>query len=123
MEKKLTSDNLEKRIKDLEKENRQLTRKYTDLCIRVRNFQELYSEDSPANIRGNISFNQTDSPHLIPMCASCKKVRDSHDEWHTIEKFIQNMIEQDISHGLCPECAFVLYPEVFNNSVIPSVKI
>src|SRR5713226_2925383 len=41
---------------------------------------------------------------LIPICFSCKKIRDAQGYWHTIEAYIQAHSEVDFSHGLCPEC-------------------
>ncbi|TLY36624.1 MAG: response regulator [Nitrospirae bacterium] len=41
---------------------------------------------------------------LIPICFSCKKIRDDQGYWHTIEAYIQAHSEVDFSHGLCPEC-------------------
>src|SRR5437773_482793 len=41
---------------------------------------------------------------LIPICFSCKKIRDATGYWHTIEAYIQAHSEVDFSHGLCPEC-------------------
>ncbi len=42
---------------------------------------------------------------LIPICASCKKVRSVDGYWKQIEQYITENSEADISHGLCPECA------------------
>jgi len=43
---------------------------------------------------------------LIPICFSCKKIRDDQGYWHTIEAYIQAHSEVDFSHGLCPECMY-----------------
>jgi PAS domain S-box-containing protein len=48
---------------------------------------------------------------LIPICASCKKVRDDEGYWHQVEVYIQDHSDADISHGICPECARLLYSE------------
>jgi CheY-like chemotaxis protein len=49
---------------------------------------------------------------LLPICAQCKRIRDEQDNWHEIESYISNHSEADFSHGLCPDCARVLYPEL-----------
>jgi CheY-like chemotaxis protein len=49
---------------------------------------------------------------LLPICANCKRIRDEQDNWHEIETYISNHSEADFSHGLCPDCARVLYPEL-----------
>ena len=48
---------------------------------------------------------------LLPMCASCKKIRDDKGYWNQLEAYIRAHSEADFSHGICPECAKKLYPE------------
>jgi len=48
---------------------------------------------------------------ILPVCASCKKIRDDEGNWHQIESFIRERSEAEFSHGICPECARKLYPE------------
>jgi len=48
---------------------------------------------------------------LLPICASCKRVRDEHGQWNQIESYIRARSEAEFSHGICPECARRLYPE------------
>ena len=42
---------------------------------------------------------------LLPICTSCKKVRDDKGYWRKIEEYISRHSGADISHSLCPECA------------------
>lgn len=48
---------------------------------------------------------------LLPICASCKKIRDDQGYWSQIEIYIRSHSEAEFSHGLCPDCAHRLYPE------------
>jgi hypothetical protein len=48
---------------------------------------------------------------LLPICASCKNVRDDHGYWNRIEVYIRDHSEADFTHGLCPACLRKLYPE------------
>jgi PAS domain S-box-containing protein len=48
---------------------------------------------------------------LLPICASCKKIRDDKGYWHTVEVYVRDHSEADFSHGICPECMKNLYPE------------
>ncbi|HEV2113816.1 MAG TPA: PAS domain S-box protein, partial [Terriglobales bacterium] len=48
---------------------------------------------------------------LLPICASCKKIRDDRGTWNHIESYIRARSEAEFSHGICPECARRLYPE------------
>ncbi len=52
---------------------------------------------------------------LLPICASCKKIRDDEGGWQQIEDFIATHSEADFSHSICPQCARKLYPEIFRN--------
>jgi PAS domain S-box-containing protein len=47
---------------------------------------------------------------ILPICASCKKIRDEAGEWTAIENYVRDRSEADFSHGICPECAKRLYP-------------
>lgn len=48
---------------------------------------------------------------FLPICASCKKIRDDQGYWNEIEKYIGEHSEAQFSHGLCPDCAEKLYPD------------
>jgi two-component system, response regulator PdtaR len=52
---------------------------------------------------------------LLPICASCKRIRDEEGGWRQIEEYIAVHSEADFSHGICPQCAHRLYPEVYKN--------
>jgi hypothetical protein len=49
---------------------------------------------------------------LLPICSSCKKIRDEQGEWHVLEGYIQRRTDATFSHGVCPECLQRLYPEL-----------
>lgn len=48
---------------------------------------------------------------LLPIRASCRKIRDKQGIWHEMEMYIRKHTEADFSHGICPECRLALYPE------------
>lgn len=50
---------------------------------------------------------------LLPICASCKKIRDDKGYWNQIETYIKNHSEATFTHGICPECFKKLYPDVY----------
>ncbi len=50
---------------------------------------------------------------LIPICASCKKIRDDRGYWNQLEAYIGKHSDAKFSHGICPDCAKKLYPELF----------
>jgi len=49
---------------------------------------------------------------LLPICASCKKIRDDKGYWTQIEKYIRDHSEAEFTHGFCPECVKKLYAEM-----------
>ena len=51
---------------------------------------------------------------MLPICASCKRIRDDRGEWSQVESYIKERSEASFSHGLCPECVEKLYPELLN---------
>jgi methyl-accepting chemotaxis protein len=48
---------------------------------------------------------------FLPICASCKKIRNDTGYWQQIESYIRDHSDAEFSHGICPECAERLYPE------------
>ena len=48
---------------------------------------------------------------LLPICSSCKKIRDDQGYWNQIDTYIQEHSDVKFSHGICPDCAKRLYPE------------
>ena len=49
---------------------------------------------------------------LIPICASCKNIRDDSGFWNQLESYLQAHSEIEFSHGICPDCEKKLYPEL-----------
>lgn len=52
---------------------------------------------------------------LLPICASCKKIRDDKGYWKQVEVYIQEHSEADFTHSICPDCAKKLYPDIFKS--------
>lgn len=51
---------------------------------------------------------------LIPICASCKKVRDEKGYWQQVESYIAKRSEALFSHSICPDCYQKLYADALN---------
>jgi hypothetical protein len=47
---------------------------------------------------------------LLPICSSCKKIRDDTGYWNQIESYIRTHSQAEFSHGLCPDCMEKIYP-------------
>jgi len=49
---------------------------------------------------------------IIPICSHCKRIRDDQDYWHSVEQYFNEYIGVDFSHGICPACKRLLYPDL-----------
>lgn len=52
------------------------------------------------------------SAGLLPVCAHCGKIKSQDGLWQVPEKFLQQTLSIQVSHGLCPDCRKTHYPEV-----------
>lgn len=91
-----SQEKLELQNQELERVNAQLTATKNNL---ERSNQEL--EHALASV------NQLSG--LLPICASCKKIRNDEGYWEQIEAYIRDHSDVEFSHGICPDCAGKLY--------------
>lgn len=49
---------------------------------------------------------------MLPICASCKKIRDDKGYWSGVETYISEHTDTVFSHGICPECEKKAYKEL-----------
>jgi PAS domain S-box-containing protein len=49
---------------------------------------------------------------FLPICSSCKRIRDDKGYWNQIEAYIRDHSEAEFSHSVCPQCAKKLYPDL-----------
>lgn len=52
---------------------------------------------------------------FLPICASCKEIRDVQGFWHQIESYIRDHSEAEFTHSICPKCSKKLYPELYED--------
>ncbi|MCK5226689.1 MAG: hypothetical protein KAK02_00705 [Desulfobulbaceae bacterium] len=118
---------LKRRIYELETMTRHLTnevrlgreeseeyiRKYFEIYLRLdQKVKERTSELEEANRKLQEALTKVKTlSGFIPICASCKKIRDDKGYWNQIEAYIQKHSNAEFSHGICPECLKKLYPE------------
>ncbi|MCX8037456.1 MAG: nuclear transport factor 2 family protein [Candidatus Sumerlaeia bacterium] len=88
-------------IKELEERNKVLSRMVKEKTEELLAANEELKKriDEISTLRG-----------LLPICASCKRIRDDKDIWHNLEAYISAKSAAKFSHGICPECAKKLYP-------------
>ncbi len=80
---------------------RDITRRKAEEQERLRLIQEL--TDALAQVK-TLSG-------LLPICASCKKIRNDNGYWEAVETYVSEHSDADFTHGICPECVQRLYPE------------
>lgn len=54
---------------------------------------------------------------LLPICSSCKKIRDDTGYWNQLEMYIREHSLAEFSHGICPDCIKKLYPGLYEEIV------
>lgn len=52
---------------------------------------------------------------MIPICASCKRIRSDTGYWSQVEEYITLHSEAVFSHGMCPDCMRRLYPDMMDD--------
>ena len=52
---------------------------------------------------------------FIPICANCKKIRNTENQWEQMELYITQNSLAKFSHGVCPDCARKLYPDLYQD--------
>ncbi len=55
---------------------------------------------------------------MLPICSSCKKIRDDRGYWNQIESYIRKHSDAQFSHGICPPCAEELYRDILHKDKI-----
>lgn len=58
---------------------------------------------------------------IVPICASCKNVRDDQGYWNRVETYLNEHTEAEFSHAVCPDCMKRLYPQ-FKDDEAPTTK-
>jgi hypothetical protein len=59
---------------------------------------------------------------FLPICASCKKIRDDEGYWNQLESYLQKHSNAQFSHGYCPDCAKKIYFELTGEALPPEDK-
>lgn len=85
--------------------NRDVTKRKTAELERERLVVEL--QDALAKVKLLSGF--------IPICASCKKIRNDAGYWQQVESYIRDHSEAKFSHGICPDCGEKLYGEFYRD--------
>ena len=52
---------------------------------------------------------------FIPICAHCRKIRNTENQWEQMENYITRHSLSQFSHSICPDCARKLYPDLYTD--------
>lgn len=102
-------------IKEVTEVKEQLSTANQEICRRKK--AEIENEKLIKELKTALSKVQK-LEELIPLCASCRRVRiksadeNEDDVWISMESYIRKEIAAELSHGICPECAKVMYPDL-----------
>lgn len=99
----------------LQERNKTIQKAHTKLKIEIHGHQRTQKEkdDLIVALQDALSKVKTMSG-LLPICASCKKIRDDSGYWSQIEFYISEHSNAEFSHGICPDCEKRLYPDYHN---------
>jgi hypothetical protein len=48
---------------------------------------------------------------IIPICSTCKKIRDDHGYWQQVESYVRMRTHAEFTHSICPDCLEIMYPD------------
>lgn len=102
-QRKRSQEELQLRNQELEQLNTQLTT------------TKSYLESTNSELK-NALTNVKQLSGLLPICASCKKIRNDKGYWEQIEGYVRDHSEAQFSHGICPGCVKTLYSDLYNDS-------
>ncbi len=92
--------------KKLEKKNRELKEQ-----VEIRKRAQKETEKALSDLKKMVAHaNRLEG--LLPICSSCKNIRDREGNWHKLESYISNYSDVKFTHGLCPDCVSRLYPDL-----------
>jgi ABC-type amino acid transport substrate-binding protein len=92
---------------------REVARKTQNLRAEIRERMQAEEEKEKLIVELQKAFDEVKTlGSLLPICASCKKIRDDKGYWNQLESYIQEHTGTAFSHGICPDCAKKLYPDL-----------
>ncbi len=110
IELKTARDNLEKLVRE-RTENLHAANGMLQSELAERKKIEAVLQDEKKKLEDALANVKTLSG-MLPICASCKKIRDDSGYWNQIENYIRDHSAAEFSHGICPDCAAKLYPNI-----------
>lgn len=86
-----------------------VTKPFSPVVVKARIKTHLERQQLIRDLQASLTQVKTLSG-MLPICASCKKIRNDEGYWEQIEVYIRDRSTVDFSHGICPDCINKLYP-------------
>lgn len=97
----------------LREQNKKIQKAHEEIKIEIKEREHAQIEKDSLIVELKDALRQVKTlSGLLPICASCKKIRDDSGYWNQIESYIRDRSEAEFSHSICPECSKKLYPEI-----------
>ena len=99
----------------LVRQNEQLQQQLAQVNSSLISVQESFEQRLRESVAVVLHESQSQAKRmsgLLPICASCKKIRDEKGAWNHVEVYIERNSGVRFSHGICPECVGQVYPEI-----------
>lgn len=89
---------------------------FTVRDITERKESEMERERLSGELQAALAAKVKQLTGFLPICSSCKKVRDDQGYWNQIESYIREHSDAEFTHSLCPECANRLYGDILKKT-------
>jgi len=99
--------------RNLREQKNKIQKAHEEIKIEIKERKRAQIEKDSLIVELKDALNEVNTlSGLLPICASCKKIRDDNGYWNQIESYIRDRSEAEFSHSICPECSKKLYPEI-----------
>lgn len=96
----------------LQARKEEIQKAHEDIKIEMHNRKRAEIEKDKLIVELKAALNKVKTlSGLLPICASCKKIRDDKGYWNQIENYIASHSNAEFSHSICPDCVKKLYPD------------
>ena len=108
------ADTFNSMVSNLKKAHTEITSANAELSG-FKNNLEILVEERTKDLNNALS-EVNNLKGLLPICSSCKNIRDDNGYWSQIEKYISTHSQAEFTHSICPSCAKKLYPDMYKGS-------
>ena len=113
----ILADTFNSMVSNLKKAHIEITSANKELSNYKNNLELIVEERTKELKKTNMELSSAISEvkhlkGLLPICSSCKKIRDDNGYWSQLESYISTHSQAEFTHSICPVCAKKLYPDI-----------